>query len=174
MTTFAHTDLPGVMTITPAAFEDHRGRFVETYNRELYAKNGIDLDFVQDDISISRQHVLRGIHGDDTTHKIVSCIEGELYFVVVNCDQDSPQFGAWLSFTLSETNRMQVLIPPKHGNGYLVLSKRAIFHYKQTTYYAPHSQFTYRYDDPRLGIWWPSTGVILSRRDDLGRRPEET
>jgi dTDP-4-dehydrorhamnose 3,5-epimerase and related enzymes len=166
------TKLPGVLQITPQAFEDHRGTYLETYNREMYAAAGIDMDFVQDDISVSDRMVLRGIHGDAETWKLVSCLEGKFYLVVVNNDSESEHYLKWTSFTLSEDNRMQVLIPPKHGNGHLVLSERAIFHYKQTTYYNPKGQFTYRYDDPKLGLWWPCEQPILSMRDALGRWPD--
>ena len=95
------------------------------------------MKFLQDDISVSSQHVLRGIHGDAETWKLISCMYGKFYLVVVNCDNDSPDFGKWQSFVLSDRNRHQVLIPPKHGNGHLVLSEKAIFHYKQNTYYNP-------------------------------------
>lgn len=160
--------LAGVKLIHPCVFEDFRGQYVETYNEDLYRAHGIDVHFVQDDISVSSRHVLRGIHGDEETWKLVSCLHGKFYLVVVNCDRASPDFGRWEGFTLSETNRLQVLIPPKHGNGHLVLSEQAIFHYKQSTYYNPKGQFTYRWDDPELGIWWPSVSPLLSRRDENG------
>ncbi|NJL71468.1 MAG: dTDP-4-keto-6-deoxy-D-glucose epimerase [Candidatus Competibacteraceae bacterium] len=162
------TKMPGVLLIKPLVFEDFRGRYVETYNEDAYIKAGIECRFVQDDISISRQNVLRGIHGDGETWKLVSCHHGEFYLVVANCDPDSEDFGQWQSFVLSNRNHYQVLIPPKHGNGHLVLSESAIFHYKQTTYYNPKGQFTYRWDDSRLGIWWPTRTPLLSRRDEEG------
>ncbi len=166
------TKLPGVLQITPQAFEDHRGIYLEMYNREMYAAAGIDMDFVQDDISVSSRMVLRGIHGDAETWKLVSCLHGKFYLVVVNNDSESEHYLKWVSFTLSDTNRMQVLIPPKHGNGHLVLSEQAMFHYKQTTYYNPKGQFTFRYDDPKLGLWWPCETPMLSMRDALGRWPD--
>ncbi|MDA8140091.1 MAG: dTDP-4-dehydrorhamnose 3,5-epimerase family protein [Desulfobacteraceae bacterium] len=163
------TNLKEVLLIKPEAFEDHRGQYVELYNDELYRKHGIGVTFVQDDISVSHRHVLRGIHGDGETWKLISCLHGSFYFVVVNCDTASPDFGQWQSFTLSESNRHQVLVPPKHGNAHLVISESAIFHYKQTTYYNPKGQFTYVWNDPRLNIWWPIKTPILSRRDEMGR-----
>jgi len=164
------TGLPGVKLIELDVFEDHRGTYIESYNRELYHEKGIDVDFVQDDFSMSRQHVLRGIHGDAETYKLVSCIEGAFRLVVVNCDTESELFGKWVSFDLSEHNAKQVLIPPKHGNAHLVITERAIFHYKQNTYYNPKGQFTYRWDEPKFNIWWPTKNPILSQRDDLGKR----
>jgi dTDP-4-dehydrorhamnose 3,5-epimerase len=159
------TQLEAVLAIKPYVFEDHRGEFTETYNEQLYREKGIDVHFVQDDISVSTKHVLRGIHGDAETYKLLSCLLGKLYFVVVNCDTDSRDFGKWQSFILSDVNRMQILVPPKYGNGYLVLSDKAIFHYKQSTYYDRAKQFTYLWNDPRLNIYWPVKEPILSQRD---------
>jgi dTDP-4-dehydrorhamnose 3,5-epimerase len=161
------TKLDGVVLITPpTVFEDFRGTYVETYNEQLYNESGITVKFVQDDISVSSRHVLRGIHGDRETWKLISCLYGKFYLVVVNWDKSSPQFGQWESFTLSEQNRQQVLIPPQFGNGHLVLSEQAIFHYKQSTYYNRAGQFTLIWNDPELGIWWPVKQPILSKRDE--------
>ncbi|CAK0759266.1 Thymidine diphospho-4-keto-rhamnose 3,5-epimerase [Gammaproteobacteria bacterium] len=166
------TDLPGVLLIKPSVFEDFRGEYVEIFNEAEYYKQGITCNFIQDDISISSRDILRGIHGDAETWKLVSCLYGKFYLVVVNCDPTSPNFYQWQSFTLSDKNHLQVLIPPKHGNGHLVLSDAAIFHYKQTTYYNPNGQFTYIWNDPRLNIWWPIKNPIVSRRDESGKFTE--
>ncbi|MFZ1985430.1 MAG: dTDP-4-dehydrorhamnose 3,5-epimerase family protein [Desulfatitalea sp.] len=163
------TNLKDVLLIKLDAFEDHRGQYVELYNERLYREHGIDVTFVQDDISVSSRHVLRGIHGDEETWKLISCLHGKFYLVVVNCDAASADFGRWQSFVLSDTNRHQVLVPPRHGNAHLVMSATAIFHYKQNTYYNPKGQFTYVWNDPRLKIWWPIGNPILSRRDEAGR-----
>ena len=161
------TELDGVLLIEPPTiFNDFRGTYVETYNEKLYRQAGIDVDFVQDDISVSAKNVLRGIHGDDVTWKLVSCLYGEFYLVVLNYDMESENFGRWQSFVLSENNRQQVLIPPKHGNGHLVLSETAIFHYKQSTYYDRSKQFTYKWNDPKFNICWPIEEPILSQRDE--------
>ena len=162
------TELEGVIVIKPEVFEDFRGQYVETYNDKLYREFGIDVKFVQDDISVSARHVLRGIHGDAETWKLVSCLYGRFYLVVVNCDKQSSTFGKWQSFVLSDCNRLQVLIAPKHGNGHVVLSEQAIFHYKQSSYYNPKGQFTYKWNDPKFEIWWPISAPILSRRDETG------
>ena len=160
------TSLKGVkLIVPPTIFEDFRGSYVETYNRDLYVAGGITQDFIQDDISTSTKGVLRGIHGDQQTTKLVSCLQGSFYLVVVNNDESSAEFGKWESFTISDQNRLQVLIPPKFGNGHLVLSETAIFHYKQTTAYNRESQFTIIWDDPKYNIWWPIKNPSLSRRD---------
>ena len=163
------TSLDGVLLIKLEIFEDFRGQYVETYNEELYAKNGIDVKFCQDDISVSSKHVLRGLHGDAETWKLISCLHGSFYLMVVNNDGRSPQYKKWQGFTLSDANRHQILVPPKFGNGHVVMSEKAIFHYKQNTYYDPSGQFTIVWNDPEFAMWWPISNPILSRRDELGR-----
>ena len=163
------TKLDGVNLIKPAIFEDFRGLYVETYNRDLHRRSGIDVEFKQDDISISSRHVLRGIHGDSETWKLISCHMGSFYLVVVNNDPTSAQYRQWQGFTLSENNHHQVLVPPKFGNGHVVMSERAMFHYKQNTYYNPAGQFTIRWNDPEYSMWWPIKNPILSRRDEAGK-----
>lgn len=161
------TKLDGVLLIKPPTiFTDFRGTYIETYNEKLYTEAGIKVKFVQDDISTSSRNVLRGIHGDSETWKLVSCLYGEFYLVVVNWDNISPQFGKWESFRLSGDNRLQVLLPPQFGNGHLVLSELAIFHYKQSSYYNRASQFTLLWNDPKLNIQWPVSNPILSKRDE--------
>jgi dTDP-4-dehydrorhamnose 3,5-epimerase len=161
------TKLDGVLLIKPPTiFEDFRGFYVETYNKEIYRDAGITVDFIQDDISVSSRHVLRGIHGDNNTWKLISCLSGRFYLVVVNWDKNSDQYKQWDSFVLSDHNRMQVLIPPNFGNGHVVLSDQAIFHYKQSSQYDRPGQFTILWNDPGLDIWWPIKDPILSQRDE--------
>lgn len=162
------TKLEGVLLIKLDVFKDHRGEYVETYDEDLYRENGIDVKFVEDDISISRKGVLRGIHSDSEAWKLVSCLWGKFYLVIVNCDSDSKDFGKWQHFTLSDSNRQQVLAPPKHGVAHLVLSDKTIFHYKQSAHYDPSRQSTYQWNDPRFNIPWPIKKPILSKRDELG------
>ena len=140
------TKLNRVLLIQPDSFEDHRGEYVETYNK----------------------NVLRGIHGDTETWKLISCPHGKFYLVVVNCDETSNSFGEWESFVLSDKNKKQVLIPPMFGNGHLILSDVAVFCYKQSTYYDPSKQFSYCWNDSKFNIWWPIKNPILSRRDEAG------
>lgn len=161
--------LDGVKIITPPTiFEDFRGSYTEIYNQRIYESEGIDQKFIQDDISTSYKHVLRGIHGDKKTWKLVTCLFGAFYLIVVNNDPNSKQFEQWESFTLSDKNRLQILIPPWFGNGHVVLTDVAIFHYKQTTEYERDSQFTITWDDPKFGFWWPVKTPIISMRDQYG------
>lgn len=167
MLQITQTCLNGVLLIyPPTVYEDFRGHYVETYNKEIYEAAGIIVDFKQDDISVSRKNVLRGIHGNQDTWKLVTCLYGAFYLVVVNNDPDSSQYRKWEGFTLSDVNRKQILIPPKFGNGHLVLSETAIFHYKQNTNYDKSSQFTIKWNDPEFNFWWPQkTNLIISIRD---------
>ena len=166
MIKICETKLEGVSLIKPTFFEDHRGEYLEIYNEELYKSKSVNVDFVEDDISIATRYVLKGIHGDPITYKLISCLHGKFYLVVINYDEESKEFGKWQSFVLSDVNKHQVLIPPKFGNGHLCLSEKSIFHYKQSTYYDPSRQFTIKWDDPRFNIWWPTKTPILSQRDE--------
>jgi dTDP-4-dehydrorhamnose 3,5-epimerase len=168
MNTFeiSKTNLDGVLSISPPTnFEDHRGKFLEIYNKEIYNNAGLSQDFIQDDISTSHYNVLRGIHGDEKTWKLVSCLFGSVYLIVVNNIANSSQYRKWVSFTLSENDYRQILIPPNFGNGHLVLSSSAIFHYKQTANYDRDSQFTISWNDPEYNFIWPNNNPITSTRD---------
>ena len=162
------TALDGVLLITPPVMaEDFRGTNTETYNSKIYKENGIDHNFVLDSVSTSRKHVLRGIHGDSITTKLITCLHGSFYFVVVNNDSNHPQYRKWVSFTLSDKNRLQVLVPPNFGNAHLVMSEHVVFSYKLTEYYDRESQFTIKWNDPEYNIWWPIQNPIVSERDCL-------
>ncbi|MDO8509365.1 MAG: dTDP-4-dehydrorhamnose 3,5-epimerase family protein [Nanoarchaeota archaeon] len=161
----SETNLKGVVLIDLESFEDHRGEYLSIHDVSKYKDFGIDLSFLQDSVIFSKKNVLRGIHGDEKTWKLISCLKGEIYQVVINCDKTSDNFGKWTSFYLSDKKRQQILIPPKHGNAFLILSDDAIYNYKQSTNYEPQHQFSYRWDDPLFSIKWPVTNPILSKRD---------
>jgi len=172
----ADTAIQGVKIITPLyIFEDHRGIYRETWNQLDYdtvlghpglREFGEGVYFVADDISISRRNVLRGIHGDYETFKLISCLHGSFFLVVVDWRPYSPTDHQHIGITLSDRNHLSVLVPPGCGNGHLVLSETAIFHYKQSEYYDRDGQFTIAWNDPVLGIQWPiSLPPILSERD---------
>ena len=159
------TSLQGVYLIEPDVHMDQRGSFYETYNEEIYKKAGLTADFVQDDISCSSKGVLKGMHGDAGTYKLVQVAYGSVYAVVLNCDESSIDFGKWEAFDLSSENRRQLYIPPMYGNGYYVTSEIVVYTYKQSTYYGQFQQFTYKYNDPRFEIKWPAEASIISERD---------
>ena len=161
------TTLPCVSLITTDRFEDYRGELGGTYDECAYHTAGLNAKILYDMVSMSYKNVLRGIHGDRETTKLVQCLYGTVFSVVVNCDESSPDFGRWQSFILSDRNHHQLYIPPLYGNGYYVLSDSSIYTYKMTK---PHSdiQFTYAWNDSRFNIRWPTDRPILSARDDLG------
>ena len=160
------TRLDGVLLIKPNTnFKDFRGKYIEIYNKKEYFLNKLKMTFVQDDISVSKKNVLRGIHGDQKTWKLISCLQGSFFLIVVNNNKKSKQFNEWIGLKLSEHNFMSVLIPPKFGNGHVVLTKKAIFHYKQSTYYDKKSQFTLKWNDKFYKFKWPIKKPITSIRD---------
>jgi len=157
------TDLDGVKLIKPTVHEDYRGTNFESYNASEYYK--IPNQFVVDSISTSRKHVLRGIHGDHRTTKLISCLYGTIYFVVLDCRSGSKTFHQWQAFTLSDRNKHQVLVPPGFGNAHLVMSDECVFSYKLDQHYERSSQFTLRWNDDQFNIYWPIKHPILSERD---------
>ncbi len=162
---FTSTRLKNVFLIKPYIYKDFRGSYTEIYNKNIFLKNSKKIKFIQDDISISKKNVLRGIHGDRKTWKLISCLYGKFYLVVVNNDKNSKQYKKWVSFVLDDKNKFLVLVPPKFGNGHYVLSKKAIFYYKQNTLYDRKSQFTINWKDPTFNFKWPCKRPITSKRD---------
>lgn len=159
------TTLHGVMKIKLTSFEDHRGSYTEIYNKKFFEENNININFIQDDISVSKKNVLRGIHGDQKTWKLISCLFGKFQLIVVNNDFNSKEYKKWESFQISFEDKVQILIPPKFGNGHLVLSDKCIFHYKQNTQYDRAGQFTIKWNDPDFNFKWDTNNPILSERD---------
>ncbi len=164
------TKLKDVLFFKPTIYRDFRGLNMELYNEleylgEIFKKLNKKINFVQDNLTVSSKNVLRGIHGDAKTWKLVSCLKGQIYFVVVNCDKNSADFGKWESFDLSSENRYQVLVPPMYGNAHLVLTDEAFFHYKWSEYYDFPAQFSYKWNDFKFNISWPVKNPILSDRD---------
>jgi dTDP-4-dehydrorhamnose 3,5-epimerase len=162
---FFFTKLKNVFLIKPYIFNDYRGSYTEIYNHNIFKKNKISIRFIQDDISISKKNVLRGIHGDNKTWKLISCLYGKFYLIVVNNDKNSKEYKKWTSFILDDKNKNMVLVPPKFGNGHCILSKKAIFYYKQNTFYNRGDQFTIKWDNKDYKFKWPCRKPILSKRD---------
>ena len=156
----------GLLQIFPKSlYKDRRGKYIESYNYEHYKKI-INLNFVEDDFSINTKGVFKGIHGDNITWKLVSCVYGKCEAIIVNCDKKSKEFGKWEKFICSSENYYQILIPPSYGNSFLVLSKVAVYHYKQTQYYKGYNkQFTYNYKDPAFKLKLSCKKPIISKRD---------
>jgi dTDP-4-dehydrorhamnose 3,5-epimerase len=163
-------DLPGLFILEPKVFGDARGFFMETWNEHRYAEAGINAHFVQDNLSLSHQSTLRGLHFQNPASqgKLVSVWEGEVFDVAVDLRQSSPTFGKWHGLRLSSQNKKQFYIPPGFAHGFLVLSQTAMFHYKCTDFYSPKDEMTIRWNDPDIGIQWPIGQPTLSEKDAKG------
>lgn len=150
--------LDEVLKITPQVFGDERGFFMETYSSERYAEAGIDLPFVQDNVSRSARGILRGLHlqNPHAQGKLVSVLDGEVFDVAVDVRVGSPTFSQWAGATLSAENKQQLWVPPGFAHGFLVLSEYATFAYKCTDTYHPEAELSVRWDDPELNIAWPT------------------
>jgi dTDP-4-dehydrorhamnose 3,5-epimerase len=162
------TQLDGVRLIVPEAFTDHRGSYVEIFDTDKYRDACGGIEFVQDDISVSHTNVLRGLHGDFVTTKLVSVLHGEGYAILADNREGSPTWRRWQAFTLSADNRHQLLIPPGIGNSVLAVQGPLVYWYKQSTHFVDGRQFTIRWDDPSWGFEWPIADPILSQRDVRG------
>lgn len=163
------TKLPGVLLIEPQIFTDHRGTFFECYHRERYEQRGLPFNFVQDNLSRSRQGVLRGLHYQfpRAQGKLIWVTRGEIFDVAVDIRTNSPTFGQWIGHTLCGEKPQQVYIPPGFAHGFCVLSAEADFYYKCTDYYDPSSEHGILWNDPKLNIHWPIAEPILSSKDTL-------
>ena len=152
------TAIPDVLVVEPRVFEDVRGFFFESWNRRAFAEAGIDADFVQDNHSRSRRGVLRGLHYqvEHAQGKLVRVTVGEVFDVAVDLRRSSPTFGRHVAMTLSAANRRMLFIPPGFAHGFLVVSDAAEFLYKTTDYWYPAHERTLQWNDPALGIAWPS------------------
>lgn len=168
--TFTKTSIDGVIIAEPAAFTDERGFFMETYQKEDFKAGGINADFVQDNHSKSVKGVLRGLHYQINypQSKLVRCIKGEVFDVVVDLRKDSPTYGKWEGVILSAENRKQLFIPKGFAHGFLVLSDEAELIYKVDDYYHQNDEGGIMWNDPAIGIKWPisdGTELILSHKD---------
>lgn len=152
------TAIPDVLILEPKVFGDARGFFLESYNERAFAEaTGLDVKFVQDNHSRSSKGVLRGLHYqvNQPQGKLVRVVCGAVWDVAVDIRRQSPTFGRWVGFELSERNQRQMWVPPGLAHGFLVLSESADFLYKTTDYYAPEFERCIRWDDDTLAIAWP-------------------
>jgi dTDP-4-dehydrorhamnose 3,5-epimerase len=165
------TSLPGVVILEPRVFGDERGFFLESYNEKVFAELGIEVRFVQDNHSSSRQSVLRGLHYQikQAQGKLVRAVEGAILDVAVDVRRSSPTFGGWEAVRLSGENKRMLWIPPGFAHGFRVISERAQVLYKATDYYAPEHERTLAWNDPDLKIDWEVEGEpIVSAKDQRG------
>lgn len=167
------TAIPEVLLIEPKVFGDDRGFFYESFNQKAFQEaSGLDLTFVQDNHSKSARNVLRGLHyqvAPKAQGKLVRVVHGEVFDVAVDLRKSSKTFGHWFGQILSGENKQQLWIPPGFAHGFAVLSESAEFLYKTTSYYAPAFERCIAWNDPAIGIYWP-TGLQpqLSIKDQAG------
>ena len=166
------TRIPDVLIIEPKVFGDSRGFFFESFNAKNFASDtGLSVSFVQDNYSRSAKGVLRGLHYqvEQTQGKLVQVSQGAVFDVAVDIRKSSPTFGQWMGCELSDANHRQLWIPPGFAHGFMVLSESADFLYKTTDYYAPQHERCIAWNDPSIGIDWPSDiNPTLSAKDQQG------
>jgi dTDP-4-dehydrorhamnose 3,5-epimerase len=171
--TITLTEIPDVMIIQPKVFGDDRGFFLESFNQEEFEKaTGVSARFVQDNHSMSKRGVLRGLHYqlEHAQGKLVRVIRGAVFDVAVDLRQQSKTFKQWIGVELSAENHKQMWIPPGFAHGFLVLSDDAEFLYKTTDYWHPASEQSLLWSDPDLSIHWPDIGIPfkVSEKDMAG------
>jgi dTDP-4-dehydrorhamnose 3,5-epimerase len=164
------TSIPDVLIVEPKIFGDARGFFMETYQAERYAANGMAAHFVQDNLSRSARGVLRGLHIQNPRPqgKLVTVLRGSVLDVAVDVRVGSPTFGAHVTVELNEENRRQLFVPRGFAHGFVVLSESADFFYKCDELYSPADELVLCFDDPTLDIDWGCAEPTLSARDREG------
>lgn len=170
------TFIDGLLIIKPDIFEDSRGYFFESYNRNKFSTIGLDINFVQDNISKSAYGTIRGLHyqvGEYAQGKLCSVLSGKVLDTAVDLRFGSPTFGKYFSIELSSENKLQFWIPPGFAHGFSVLSEEAIFHYKCSNFYNKASERCIIYNDEFLSIDWKIQKPIVSDKDLLGKKFNE-
>ncbi|MDQ0492740.1 dTDP-4-dehydrorhamnose 3,5-epimerase [Paenibacillus brasilensis] len=161
--------LTGASIIEPIVHGDHRGFFMESYNEQIMKQHGINYAFIQDNQSLSAEAgVIRGLHyqlNPKAQTKLVRVISGAIYDVILDIRKSSPTFGQWVGMILSEHNRRQLLVPKGFAHGFCTLVPNTQVLYKVDEYYSPENDRGILWNDPELGIDWPTSHVILSAKD---------
>ncbi len=165
-------DIEGLCIIEPAVHGDHRGYFMETYNQQDMAAEGLDMVFVQDNQSMSRKGVLRGLHFQKQfpQGKLVRVIRGSVFDVAVDLRRNSATFGKWYGVELTAENKKQFYLPPGFAHGFMVLSDEAEFCYKTTDFYHPDDEGGLMWNDPDINVEWPLdkvSEILLSEKDKI-------
>ena len=165
------TNLPDVLLIEPNVYGDKRGFFMETWQAEHYANAGIVGSFVQDNLSFSQKGVLRGLHFQypNSQGKLVYVLSGEVFDVAVDVRVNSPTFGKWVGYNLSSENKRQLWVPEGFAHAFCVTSETALFAYKCTALYSPKDEHSLRWNDPDIGINWPTDSPSLSEKDKAAK-----
>ncbi len=162
------TKIPDLYIIKPRVFEDNRGYFFESYNKNAFLQSGIDQNFVQDNESKSSKGVLRGLHFQKTPFaqgKLVRVMQGAVLDVAVDLRKASPTYGEWVAVELNHDNKWMYWIPPGFAHGFVTLEDNTVFFYKCTNVYNKESEGSILWNDPDLNIDWKVTNPILSEKD---------
>ena len=164
------TKIKGLVLIKKKQYFDNRGYFFESFNEKIYSKLGIQNNFTQDNFSISKKNVLRGLHFQkkNPQGKLISVIKGSILDIAVDIRKNSKTFGKYQSFILSEKNCKQLWIPKNFAHGFLSLSSNTIVNYKCTNLYDPDDQNTIIWNDKNLKIRWPIKKPEISKKDSEG------
>jgi len=163
------TKIPDLYIVKPKVFEDERGYFFESYNKEAFLRLGIDQNFVQDNESKSAKGVLRGLHFQKppfTQGKLVRVMSGSVLDVAVDLRKSSSTFGNWVSVELTQDNKWMYWVPPGFAHGFITLEENTVFFYKCTNVYNKDSEGCIRWNDPKLNINWKIDKPILSDKDN--------
>lgn len=169
------TEIKDLKLIQPKVFGDERGFFLETYRKQVFDELGLNIDFVQDNMSKSVKGTLRGLHYqiENTQDKLITCLNGKILDVAVDLRQSSPTFGKYHSVILSEENKHIFFVPKGFAHGFSVLSEEALVYYKCSDYYNQSAERGLYCNDPSLEINWEVSNPILSEKDKIHPRLEE-
>jgi dTDP-4-dehydrorhamnose 3,5-epimerase len=166
-----NSPIPDLLIIKPKVFEDARGYFYESYNAALFQQHNVDVNFVQDNQSLSQKNVLRGLHFQNPPHaqgKLVRVIKGSILDVVVDIRKKSPTYGQHFNIELNEKNKIQLWIPVGFAHGFLTLENDTVFSYKCTNYYNKTSEYCIFWNDSDIAIKWGIDNPLLSEKDKMG------
>ena len=165
-------DIKDVFLICSKKHLDSRGWFQETYHMDKFLKNQLELSFVQDNLVYSNRNVLRGLHFQDKNGqgKLISCIRGKIFDVLVDLRKESSTYKKWISIELSEDDNNFIYVPPGFAHGYYVMEDKSLVHYKCTKHYKPENEIGIIWNDSDININWPNTNNrILSKRDESNK-----
>ena len=166
-----NTGIEGLWVIKPKVFADARGYFFESYNKDLFTKNGLNLNFVQDNQSLSHKGVLRGLHFQNPPYaqgKLVRVITGAVLDVAVDIRKNSATYGKYYGAEITEENKTMMYIPEGFAHGFLTLCDNTIFSYKCTNLYNKASEDSIKWNDPDIGVKWNIADPLLSEKDISG------
>ncbi len=164
---FEKTEIEGVLLLKPEVYRDRRGIFLESYRKSLFRERGLKIDFVQDNVSSSKQHAIRGLHYqiENPQDKLIMVMQGEVLDVAVDLRRSSPTFGKHVKRIISQENRYQLFVPKGFAHGFSILSEEALVYYKCSDYYNPEGERGLYWNDPELDIDWEVEDPIISEKD---------